>query len=254
MKLLNRRKAFTLVELLVVIAIIGVLIALLLPAVQQAREAARRMSCSNNMKQLGLAMHNYHDTYKTFPSGFIGDLPDMSTHRRTCWMQAILPFIEQNGLYDLYQADTSDYTHYVPDEIQSIVVEGLLCPSEANSDATGGNGGDGFQGNYVVCTGDDQMHRANTLDGIFYHASKNGFRDIVDGSSNTLLMGETIKRPNSGGWGEGGGYWGGAPWGAYGFTALESPNSTVADRNYSCKTTTFDKAPCTATGSSHELQ
>lgn len=88
----HHRDAFTLVELLVVIAIIGVMVGLLLPAVQAAREAARRMSCSNNLKQLGLAMHNYHDTFNMFPYGFKTEVAGQSKRRDT-WYQRILPFI-----------------------------------------------------------------------------------------------------------------------------------------------------------------
>ena len=99
-----RRRAFTLVELLVVIAIIGVLIALLLPAVQQAREAARRIECNNKMKQLGLALHNYHDTYQKFPAGaHMGDGKTTSctaSGRGIPWTVAILPFLELTNLYD----------------------------------------------------------------------------------------------------------------------------------------------------------
>ncbi|CAE7855794.1 comGC, partial [Symbiodinium microadriaticum] len=109
----SRAKGFTLVELLVVIAIIGVLIALLLPAVQQAREAARRMSCSNKMKQIGLAIHNYHDTHRQFPAGAIsghvtcvnGTTP-LGGGGGECnqtfapWTVLILPFIEENNLHD----------------------------------------------------------------------------------------------------------------------------------------------------------
>lgn len=91
----NQKSGFTLVELLVVIAIIGVLVALLLPAVQQAREAARRMSCSNNLKQIGLALHNYHDTYRALPYGGIGEF-------RTSWLFSILPQVEQSSMHEKF--------------------------------------------------------------------------------------------------------------------------------------------------------
>ncbi|HTN77380.1 MAG TPA: DUF1559 domain-containing protein, partial [Pirellulaceae bacterium] len=102
------RRAFTLVELLVVIAIIGVLVALLLPAVQAAREAARRMQCSNNVKQLGLSLHNHHDTYNRFPPGGANDQTPFGTETATSgwgssWMVYILPYIEQNALYSQWQ-------------------------------------------------------------------------------------------------------------------------------------------------------
>ena len=97
-----RRKAFTLVELLVVIAIIGILIALLLPAVQAAREAARRTQCNNHLKQLGLALHNYHDTYKTMPPGATGIYwrPRASGQWGFSWFVHILPFVEQGTMWD----------------------------------------------------------------------------------------------------------------------------------------------------------
>src|SRR5688500_11603163 len=105
----DRRRAFTLVELLVVIAIIGILVALLLPAVQAAREAARRMQCSNNLKQIALGMQNYHDTYKTFPPGRMGcdgsgpgnctGGPDI-IRAGTSGFVCLLPFVEQRQLYD----------------------------------------------------------------------------------------------------------------------------------------------------------
>src|SRR4030067_2574332 len=97
------RKAFTLVELLVVIAIIGILIALLLPAVQAAREAARRTQCSNNLKQIGLGLHNYHDTYKTFPFSYMIDPSNLNVQM---WGVRILPYIEQGPIYDQWNNET----------------------------------------------------------------------------------------------------------------------------------------------------
>ena len=100
----SQRTGFTLVELLVVIAIIGILVALLLPAVQAAREAARRMQCTNNVKNLSLACHNYHDTYKTMPQNYSTWGGAFARHtidgRSQSWMVAVLPFIEQQPLYD----------------------------------------------------------------------------------------------------------------------------------------------------------
>lgn len=134
-----RRHAFTLVELLVVIAIIGVLIALLLPAVQQAREAARRMSCSNNMKQMGLAIHNYHDTYRGFPPIAIGETYNASGWaRQASWMARILPFIEQKAAYDMCNVPDSTYDNMnagwaAPSRgwqaLAQTRVEGYWCPS-----------------------------------------------------------------------------------------------------------------------------
>lgn len=257
----NGRTGFTLVELLVVIAIIGVLVGLLLPAVQAAREAARRMSCSNNLKQLGLAMHNYHDTHGTFPYGHRLETTG-STHRRDCWFHRILPFIEQGPLYDaytnapsVYGFNATDYVHEFPAEISGVVVPAMSCPSDASSPGRGGNGGTtAFQGTYAVCAGGGigvvgtnfnmDMMQADPK-GMFYRNSKNGFAACTDGSSNTLLASEGIIRGNGvSAWGGLGGYWGGAPHGSYGFSSAEGPNTTVPDRVYSCKSTTYPKAPC----------
>jgi len=253
----RNRAAFTLVELLVVIAIIGVLVALLLPAVQAAREAARRSSCGNNMKQLGLALHNYHDTYKAFPYGFteVG-----SFQKRNCWMQGILPFIEQTALNDQVRAANVEWVMDVPGALKDLAVPSLMCPSDGAGPALGGSGGvraggAGFQGNYVGNTGNQYMLRSGTTRGLFFRDSQRRFASVTDGSSNTLAFSEVIIRGEAtGGWGGGGGYWGGAPHGGYGFTAVESPNSTVSDQVYSCKSTTFANSPCTSIGGSDTVR
>ena len=250
MKRQIRKSGFTLIELLVVIAIIAILIALLLPAVQQAREAARRTQCKNHLKQLGLAMHNYESTHSVFPYGYF----DSNTfHGRDCWMQHLMPFYEQGSAYTQYMASNVAWVMDTPREIKDLKVPTLMCPSDPSSGGFGGGGGaraggNGFQGNYVMCAGNTLMTRDSTnLNGIVHRISKKTFRDIVDGTSNTAMCGEVIVRGlQTGGWGGGGGYWGGANHGSYGFTTLENPNTTVADQVYQCKSTTFPKAPCTS--------
>src|SRR5690349_15021211 len=179
----SRRRAFTLVELLVVIAIIGVLVALLLPAVQAAREAARRSSCSNNLKQLGIALHNYHDTVMKFPFGYreTGDL-----YKRACWMHGLLPFMEQAPMYDQYMATKVQWIMDVPAAVKDNSVKVLLCPSDPSSGGNpmGANGGlrpDGYgsAGNYVGCTGDSYMLGYSQLNGLFYYESGNTFGSIT---------------------------------------------------------------------------
>lgn len=192
----RRPLGFTLVELLVVIAIIGVLVALLLPAVQQAREAARRIQCSNNLKQLGLAMHNYHDTFQQFPYAQYNDVRGNRSHpNRGTWYPTMLPFVEQVALYDRLKPFFG--TNAAPDwatlEIRSTIVEGMVCPSDPNG---GKQGIQGLQGNYVVSAGSTDFAGGGTnLNGIFYVRSANDFADITDGTSNTLLFGEVLQSP-----------------------------------------------------------
>ncbi|MFW6172060.1 MAG: DUF1559 domain-containing protein [Planctomycetota bacterium] len=217
----SRRRGFTLVELLVVIAIIGILVALLLPAVQAAREAARRMQCTNNLKQLALAQHNYHDTHQSFASGFIrsdGLYGYADTNNRECWGWHVLlmPFIEQGSLHD--QLDPANYTleHVcaglnpaVPDPVATLQtrISAFICPSDANDDELapqdrhfgGGRGtsandlGNWRPGltNYIGNRGTrDQPQRSNDPFGILFFNSNVGMGDITDGTSSTFMIGE----------------------------------------------------------------
>jgi prepilin-type N-terminal cleavage/methylation domain-containing protein len=248
----NKRAGFTLIELLVVIAIIAVLVALLLPAVQQAREAARRSSCKNNLKQLGLAMHNYHDTHQMFPFGWMSEATGQY-HRRQTWFQMILPFIDQAPFYNQYAADQTAYVHQIPKSLAGTVVASMMCPSDPSTPAFGGGGTDnGFQASYGVCAGSrvnaDGLPESvvtSATGGLFSTNSDSKFRDMKDGSTNCLMASETVIRGTTGAsWGALGGYWGGAPHGSYGFSAALPPNTDIPDYVYSCKSKTFPNSPC----------
>ncbi len=249
---LRSRWGFTLIELLVVIAIIAILIALLLPAVQQAREAARRSQCQNNLKQLGLALHNYHDTHRVFP---YGNREIGAPSLREAWFQQLLPFVEQAPLYNAYSAQAAAYDsaticclHQYPVSITGVVVPMFLCPSNPTAGRGGNGGSTAFQGNYVLCYGSSKSGlNQGTGNGMFYHLSKTKIRDVTDGTSNTIMGGEGIRRQGTGGWGEIGGYWGGSPHGSWGFTTEEPPNTPLFDCLYSCKTYTDTNAPCKGT-------
>ncbi|PQO43490.1 DUF1559 domain-containing protein [Blastopirellula marina] len=176
------RNGFTLVELLVVIAIIGVLIALLLPAVQQAREAARRMSCSNNLKQVGIAMHNYHDTFGSLPSGWI----ETSVDQIHAWSALILPFMEQGNVYDNLRADFGRQDSAADLDKGGAILQAYRCPSSilppTNSSGYGTSNYNGNYGASFVANGDKG--------GLLRQDSAFKFRDITDGTSNTVLAGE----------------------------------------------------------------
>ena len=198
-----RRPAFTLVELLVVIAIIGILVALLLPAVQAAREAARRMSCGNNLKQLGLAMHNFHDTYNTLPYARSG-----GGQNRHTWAVLILPFIEQDPLHSNWknpvtgvnQTDGYNNMTSIP-TLREAQVKGYYCPSRRNPpqlidfDGPGAGTNLGSASDYAVCTGDggslgDRHTGMIPIITSGSHMQGHNFAMITDGLSNTLLIGD----------------------------------------------------------------
>lgn len=197
----RRRPGFTLVELLVVIAIIGVLVGLLLPAVQAAREAARRMSCNNNLKQVGLALHNYQSTFNRFPPlAFLGNStgkPEGPYHHT--WITSILPFIEQAPLHDSINFALPAWQQ--PHLTQ--VLPALQCPSSPQfNDATQTHGiawtnyvgAEGFELNQINYPWyDDPIEDAlprSDYSGIFTVLESNSFRDITDGTSNTIIVAE----------------------------------------------------------------
>ncbi len=196
-------RAFTLIELLVVIAIIGVLIALLLPAVQAAREASRRAQCLNNLKQIGLAMHNYHGVHDTFPPGYISNTMGNQPAGQEIgpgwgWGAMLLSNLEQSPLYHSanFSLPTSDPGSQT---LRVAVLSVFLCPS--NTGGTGpltikdGSGNvlvnDLSPGQYIAVAGQwepEEFPAANN--GVFYRNSRIGLRDITDGSSTTLMGGE----------------------------------------------------------------
>ena len=219
---LRQRRAFTLVELLVVIAIIGVLVALLLPAVQAAREAARRMSCHNNSKQIALAFHNFHDTSGRFPPGYLrpiigadkgNPLPsDAPTTSAYGGYVVLLPFLEQKNIADRW--NLQDYRANLPGtqadgatQAQSPKV--FTCPSQTDlprppiersltttSDSYSGKPlGEWSYANYPLNGGQTSTPRASqTLDGVFFQNSRTRMAEITDGTSNTFLVGERTHR------------------------------------------------------------
>ncbi len=251
----STKRGFTLIELLVVIAIIAILIALLLPAVQQAREAARRSTCKNNLKQMGIALHNYHDTHRLFPYGHMevasgnynSSSPYGTYHWRDTWAHQILPFVDQAPLYNKYSANTATHVHLVTDpEIYKAVVPIYMCPSDpstpGNADASGRS-----QGSYIGCAGNEATTTGANLNGIFSENSNTKIRDLKDGSSNTIMVSEIIIRGNTASttyWGCPGCYGIGGAHGEMTFTTRETPNTPVADQNYACKSTTFPHSPC----------
>ena len=211
----TRIAGFTLVELLVVIAIIGILIALLLPAVQAAREAARRSQCTNNLKQIGLALHNYHDSQKSFPpSGILyGDplnpVPHLLAYHHT-WLEAILPGLEQQPLYDMTDRNRPVYSSLAdpttPQAIVSTAVAELKCPTSLDVDVaisrnmahTNYAGSEGYHWWSTANLGPPNttwiglgFTRLADLSGLFTINKTRRMRDITDGTSNTIICAET---------------------------------------------------------------
>ena len=260
----RKRIGFTLVELLVVIAIIGILVALLLPAVQAAREAARRMSCGNNLKQIGLSCHNYHDTYKTFPPGNITPGNCCGTPSAATWTLFILPFLEQQPLHDRYNFNLWNdarpgrrgLTGGPNAAVCMTFVKTFICPSDVNvrglqepnsgpgrnmhyapgsyravsGASTGACWLDTNQSNSFCTNNRGVLHHVGATPRPHNHRGRTGsrseftpesFSSILDGTSNTLLVGEMHTTPTDRNSRERRGFW------AYSYTSYNQSSITV---------------------------
>ncbi|RMG35785.1 MAG: DUF1559 domain-containing protein [Planctomycetota bacterium] len=226
-----RRRAFTLIELLVVIAIIAILIALLLPAVQQAREAARRSQCKNHLKQLGLALHNYHDVNKMFPGTYFrtGGSVRWTASSKGSYMVRLLPFVDQEPLFKLVRFDLEgsgmgpEWQTFpgTSKRFTTQVIPVFLCPSDPSPDVRGNPNTTGrAKTNYAMSMGNQRMpargNKCTTYPGNNFGTAPTGhgntgdltrisgivsrinwsarIRDITDGTSNVIAMGEILPR------------------------------------------------------------
>ena len=265
-----RRSAFTLIELLVVIAIIAILIGLLLPAVQKVREAAARAKCQNNLKQLALASHNYHDANNSMPYARKLDIWDSFT-----WTQLVLPYVEQQAVYNIYSAALADPAVKGPGNSTALypartaVISTYLCPSDQGSPQGNelGNQTWGFvRTNYRGCAGTGDMFGMATDSttgpwgpGMFSVSPGQGYAlkatgptlngSISDGTSNTVMFSECVVPTTTSGWG---GPLGGTVYGNMGgalYTNSLTPNSSSPDQLIGpCPPTTNYNLPCTSIG------
>jgi prepilin-type N-terminal cleavage/methylation domain-containing protein/prepilin-type processing-associated H-X9-DG protein len=195
---IRRKRAFTLVELLVVIAIIGILVALLLPAVQAAREAARRMQCGNNLHQLAIAAHNYHDLHRRFPPGFL--LENRTSFSGPFWSSMLLPQLEQTSLFDTIEFGEPWDIDGSPNELAcATYLPAFRCPSSTSAKHMTLQGiTNRVPSNYLGCATGLATHESgpglqagdSNLDGIFYISSATRLADVLDGTSSTVAIGE----------------------------------------------------------------
>lgn len=250
----RRNRGFTLVELLVVIAIIGVLVALLLPAVQQARESARRISCNNNLKQHGLALHNYHDTLGSFPPGHI-----LLVGEHLAFIAFLWPYLEQGALYDQLPPSKHPTWGSCGDARQTALLQTVVpffqCPSDGESlFGHACRSRNSYVSNFGIGLLKHEQRPTHTP-GVFYQNSAVKMRDITDGMTNTVGVSEIIKVSQTmrgayrGAWSY--------PEGSH-YQHDNSPNTSVPDelRTSFCDTALPQdpQAPCIGTYSAHNTR
>ena len=190
----QRPAAFTLVELLVVIAIIGILVALLLPAVQAAREAARRTSCANNLVQICLALHHYDSAYEMLPSGVrdtTGPISSTPAGLHHSWIAQLLPYLEQTMAFNRIDQQVSVYAP-AHSAIRNVELTLLRCPSDPRLGPA--------HSNYAGCHHDVEAPIDVTNHGVLFLNSRIRFADITDGSSHTIFVGEKLDEAADLGW------------------------------------------------------
>jgi prepilin-type N-terminal cleavage/methylation domain-containing protein/prepilin-type processing-associated H-X9-DG protein len=200
----RRRQAFTLIELLVVLAITGTLLGLLLPAVQQVRISAARLSCQNNLKQIGLACHAYHDGHGALPPGYVATAPYPDTSPGWGWGAFLLPYLEQNNL-----ADQIDFRQPLQGQAAvQVMVKPYLCPMDSPpigpfpiTDATLTTLALAAPSSYAASVGDDASEAdAPTGNGVLYRNSSTRLADITDGTSQTVMIGDRAWTNTQGTW------------------------------------------------------
>lgn len=215
----NFSRGFTLIELLVVIAIIAVLIALLLPAVQQARESARRTQCRNNLKQFGIALHNYHDTYKGFPIGFIDTVwgtGDRGLCSGWAWATGLLPYIDQATLYNQFNFRDNPYSLPTNQPLSGTPLSVFSCPTDIKPPTSANNSGSAATGAGIAkvattsyqgvfgCFDGDPCTNVNNVpvsavrnNGLFTLNLSRNIKMVTDGTSNVFAVGEVRWIPNA---------------------------------------------------------